>query len=94
MSIIGSREAIYEAISLGLGCSIVPAREAPRRPDVRVLPFAANAPVIHEYLYFLKERRDSRLVRSFLDCLDKHHPKKNADAFIAKVMAMDTTTTR
>ena len=96
-SIIGSREAIYEAISLGLGCSIVPAREAPRRPDVRVLPFAGNAPVIHEYLYFLKERKDARLVRAFLDCLDPHlahAPEKKADAFIAKVMAMDTAATR
>ncbi|CAJ0743165.1 LysR substrate-binding domain-containing protein [Ralstonia mannitolilytica] len=97
MSIIGSREAIYEAISLGLGCSIVPAREAPRRPDVRVQPFAEHAPVIHEYLYFLKERKDARLVRAFLDCLTPlhtHAPKKKADALIAKVMAMDTAATR
>ncbi|CAJ0821663.1 HTH-type transcriptional activator CmpR [Ralstonia wenshanensis] len=96
-SIIGSREAIYEAISLGLGCSIVPAREAPRRPDVRVLPFTDNAPVIHEYLYFLKERKEARLVRAFLDCVDPrlaHAPNKKADAFIAKVMAMDTAATR
>ncbi|MGN8086239.1 LysR substrate-binding domain-containing protein [Ralstonia sp. 22086] len=96
-SIIGSREAIYEAISLRLGCSIVPAREAPRRPDVRVLPFAGNAPVIHEYLYFLKERKDARLVRAFLDCVDPRlaqAPNKKADAFIAKVMAMDTAATR
>lgn len=96
-SIIGSREAIYEAISLGLGCSIVPAREAPRRPDVRVLPFAGTAPVIHEYLYFLKERKDARLVCAFLDCVDPRlaqAPNKKADAFIAKVMAMDTAATR
>ncbi|MGL6156169.1 MAG: LysR family transcriptional regulator, partial [Ralstonia mannitolilytica] len=84
-------------ISLGLGCSIVPAREAPRRPDVRVLPFAAHAPVIHEYLYFLKERKDARLVRAFLDCLTPlhaHAPRKKTDALIAKVMAMDTAATR
>ena len=75
----------------------MPAREAPRRPDVRVLPFSGNAPVIHEYLYFLKERKDARLVRAFLDCLDPQRapaPTKKADAFIAKVMAMDTAATR
>lgn len=58
---------------------------------------AVLAPIIHEYLYFLKERKDARLVRAFLDCLNPQlaqTPNKKADAFIAKVMAMDTAATR
>jgi aminoethylphosphonate catabolism LysR family transcriptional regulator len=93
-TIIGSREAIYEAVSLGMGCSIAPAREAPRRLDVRVLPFADDAPVIHEYLYFLKERREARLIGAFLECLDAPGKGKKANGRIAKLRAIDMAATR
>ncbi|WP_454766239.1 LysR substrate-binding domain-containing protein [Cupriavidus campinensis] len=68
-TVIGSREAICEAIRHNLGASVMPVGEVPRDPALCVVPFASQAPVIHEYLYSLKIRSDTRLVRALLDCL-------------------------
>ncbi|PLP99241.1 LysR substrate-binding domain-containing protein [Cupriavidus pauculus] len=68
-TVIGSREAICEAIRHNLGASVMPAGEVPRDPALVVVPFASQAPVIHEYLYCLTGRRHTRLVGALLDCL-------------------------
>lgn len=63
---IASREALREAIARGLGISIVARHETGEHPELRVVPFAGDAPVLAEYLYCLKERRQSRLIEAFL----------------------------
>ena len=68
-TVIGSREAICEAIRHNLGASVMPMGEVPRDPALTVVPFTSDAPVIHEYLYCLQSRRDTRLVGALLDCL-------------------------
>ena len=68
-TVIGSREAICEAIRHNLGVSVMPVGEVPRDPTLRAIPFAGPAPVIHEYLYCLQARRATRLVTALLDCV-------------------------
>jgi len=68
-TVIGSREAICEAIRHNLGASVMPVGEVPRDPALTVVQFASNAPVIHEYLYCLNSRRDTRLLSALLGCL-------------------------
>ncbi|WP_404995155.1 LysR substrate-binding domain-containing protein [Cupriavidus pauculus] len=68
-TVIGSREAICEAIRHNLGASVMPAGEVPHDPALAVVRFANDAPVIHEYLYCLKTRCNTRLVGALLDCL-------------------------
>jgi aminoethylphosphonate catabolism LysR family transcriptional regulator len=68
-TVIGSREAIYEAVRQRMGASIVPRGEVPRDPDLRVIALDPPAPVINEYLYYLEGRQDTRLLGAFLECL-------------------------
>ncbi|WP_323120379.1 LysR substrate-binding domain-containing protein [Burkholderia alba] len=68
-TVIGSREAIYEAVRLNLGVSILPRGEVPGDPALRAVPFTQSAPVLHEYLYCLDARRHSRLIDAFLSCV-------------------------
>lgn len=68
-TVIGSREAICEAIRHNLGASVMPVGEVPRDPALAIVPFASQAPVIHEYLYCLNGRRDTRLLGALLGCL-------------------------
>ncbi|MBH3430850.1 LysR family transcriptional regulator [Pseudomonas alkylphenolica] len=62
---IGSRESIREAVLRNIGISIIARHEVPHNPELRVLSLD-NAPVMHEYLYCLKERRQARLPAAFL----------------------------
>lgn len=62
---IGSRESIREAVLRDIGISIIARQEVPHDPQLRVLTLE-NAPVIHEYLYCLKERKAARLPAAFL----------------------------
>lgn len=66
---IGSREAIREAVARGLGIGAV--SEAEFIPDTRFTPIRiAGAPAsTTTYLYCMKERSDSVLVRSFWDAV-------------------------
>jgi aminoethylphosphonate catabolism LysR family transcriptional regulator len=63
---IGSRESLREAIVRGMGVSLVARHEVPHHPDLRMLPLRDVAPMVREYLYVLKERRQMRLVEAFL----------------------------
>ena len=62
---IGSRESIREAVLRNIGISIIARQEVPHDPQLKVLTLE-NAPVIHEYLYCLKERKSARLPAAFL----------------------------
>jgi aminoethylphosphonate catabolism LysR family transcriptional regulator len=62
---IGSRESIREAVIRNLGISIIARHEVPDNPELRVLGLK-GAPLIDEYLYCLKERRQARLPAAFL----------------------------
>ena len=67
---IGSREAIREAVARGLGIGAV--SEAEFIPDARFKPvrIAGDPASTTTYLYCMKERSDSLLVRSFWDAID------------------------
>ena len=67
---IGSREAIREAVARGLGIGAV--SEAEFIPDARFRPIriAGDPASTTTYVYCMKERRDSLLVRSFWDAID------------------------
>lgn len=67
---IGSRESLREAIVRGMGVSLVARHEVPHHPELRVLPLRGSAPMVGEYLYVLKERRQMRLIEAFLSTAD------------------------
>ena len=67
-TVIGSREAIHEAIRQNLGVSVVPVGEVPRDPALCMVPFT-HPPMLQEYLYCLEGRRKTRLLSAFLDCI-------------------------
>ncbi|EIK98503.1 LysR family transcriptional regulator [Pseudomonas sp. M47T1] len=62
---IGSRESIREAVLRNIGISLIARHEVPHNTELKVLTID-NAPVMHEYLYCLKERRHARLPAAFL----------------------------
>ncbi len=62
---IGSRESIREAVVRNIGISVIARQEVPDHPDLRVVELE-QAPLISEYLYCLKERRQARLPAAFL----------------------------
>jgi LysR family transcriptional regulator, low CO2-responsive transcriptional regulator len=63
---IGSREALREAVARGIGLGTV--SEAEFVPDARLRAIRIEGDPVntHTYLYCLAERKDSRLVASFL----------------------------
>ena len=62
---IGSRESIREAVLRNIGISIIARHEVPDNPQLKVVEIE-GAPLIAEYLYCLKERRQARLPAAFL----------------------------
>ncbi|MBD9481463.1 LysR family transcriptional regulator [Pseudomonas sp. PDM14] len=62
---IGSRESIREAVLRNIGISIIARHEVPENPQLKVVELD-GAPLIAEYLYCLKERRQARLPAAFL----------------------------
>ncbi|MGL4315729.1 MAG: LysR family transcriptional regulator [Pseudomonas sp.] len=62
---IGSRESIREAVLRNIGISIIARHEVPESPQLKVVELD-GAPLIAEYLYCLKERRQARLPAAFL----------------------------
>ncbi|MNN35800.1 HTH-type transcriptional regulator CysL [compost metagenome] len=62
---IGSRESIREAVIRNLGVSLIARQEVPDNPELRVLE-VQGAPLMDEYLYCLKDRRQARLPSAFL----------------------------
>ncbi|OLU22218.1 LysR family transcriptional regulator [Pseudomonas sp. PA15(2017)] len=62
---IGSRESIREAVLRNIGITVIARHEVPDHPDLRVITLD-GAPLIPEYLYCLRERRQARLPAAFL----------------------------
>ncbi|WP_263263865.1 LysR substrate-binding domain-containing protein [Pseudomonas sp. RIT-PI-S] len=62
---IGSRESIREAVLQNLGVSVIARHEVPDNPDLRVITLE-GAPLICEYLYCLRDRRQARLPAALL----------------------------
>jgi aminoethylphosphonate catabolism LysR family transcriptional regulator len=67
---IGSREAIREAVARGLGLGAVSEAEFVADPRIRPVRIAGDPARTTTYVYCLRERSDSLLVRSFLKVLE------------------------
>lgn len=63
---IGSREALREAVARGIGLGTVSEAEFVPDPRVRRLRIEGDPVGTHTYIYCLADRKDSRLVASFL----------------------------
>ena len=70
---IGSRESIREAVLRNIGISIIARQEVPHDPQLKVLTLE-NAPLLPEYLYCLKERKNARLPAAFLGVAQEMAP--------------------
>ena len=66
---IGSREAIREAVARGLGLGAVSEAEFIPDPRFRPLRIAGDPASTTTYVYCMRERSDSLLVRSFLEAV-------------------------
>lgn len=63
---IASRESIREAVIRQMGISVFARHEASAHPDLVVLELEGEVPTLPEYLYCLRERRNSQLIQPFL----------------------------
>jgi DNA-binding transcriptional LysR family regulator len=68
---IGSREAIREAVIKGIGVSVVSEFEYIPDPDICKIPFSDASIYTHAHVVCLKERKDARLVKAFLEIVSK-----------------------
>lgn len=64
---IGSREALREAVARGMGIGAVSEAEFIPDPRIRPVRLEGDPAITETYLYCLAERRESQLLRSFLD---------------------------
>ncbi len=67
---MNSREAVRETVAAGLGIGVVSASEFGRDPRLRALQISGEDLDMTEYVVCLAERRDTRLVRAFLDLVE------------------------
>ncbi|KPL68411.1 LysR family transcriptional regulator [Erythrobacter sp. SG61-1L] len=63
---IGSREAIREAVGLGLGIGAVSEAEFVPGPNLHPIRITGDPVMTSTHIFWLKERESSRLVQSFL----------------------------
>ncbi|MFU1998580.1 LysR family transcriptional regulator [Bordetella avium] len=64
---IGSRESIRQAVQCNLGISLIPAREVPAYAELATLDLSDCRILMHEYLYYLRERQPVQLIARFLE---------------------------
>ncbi|WP_050462890.1 LysR substrate-binding domain-containing protein [Herbaspirillum autotrophicum] len=64
---IGSREALREAVARGLGLGTVSEAEFIPDPRIRMVRIEGDPASTRTFVYCLAERRDSRLVASFME---------------------------
>ncbi len=64
---IGSREALREAVARGIGLGAVSEAEFVPDPRLKLLRIEGSPVSTHTYIYCLADRKDSRLVASFLE---------------------------
>lgn len=62
---IGSREGVWKAVERGLGVGVVADFEFVRHPRLKTVAFADASIKTEYFLAYLRERQDSRLIRSF-----------------------------
>jgi len=67
---IGSREAIREAVIMGVGIAAVSEIEYVPSPRIRAVPVSDAQMYTYAHVFCLKERREARLVKAFLDIVD------------------------
>lgn len=68
---IGSREAIREAVARGLGLGAVSEAEFIADPRFKPVRIAGDPASTTTYVYCMKERSESLLVRSFMDAIER-----------------------
>ena len=66
---IGSREAVREAVANGLGVGIALEDETLPHKHLKSLRISGAEIVLHPHVVCLKERKDSPLIRAFLDLI-------------------------
>ena len=64
---IGSREAIREAVIMGVGIAAVSEIEYVPDPEIRMVAVADAEMYTYAHVFCLRERRQARLVKAFLD---------------------------
>lgn len=64
---IGSREAIREAVIMGVGIAAVSEIEYIPDPEIRMVPVSDGEMYTYAHVFCLKERRETRLVKAFLE---------------------------
>src|SRR5688500_16503038 len=68
---IGSREAIREAVIMGVGIAAVSEIEYVPDPEIRSVAVTDAEMYTYAHVFCLKERRDARLVKPFLHIVDE-----------------------
>ena len=68
---IGSREAVWMAVTRGMGIGIVSNLEYMPHPDLRKLSFLNVDVHTYAYVVCLRERRDSRMINEFLKIVEE-----------------------
>ncbi len=68
---IGSREAIREAVIMGVGIGVVSEIEYVADPAIRMVRISDARMFTHAHVVCLEERRGARLVKAFLDIADE-----------------------
>ena len=64
---IGSREAIREAVIMGVGIAAVSEIEYIPHAEIRMVPVSDAQMYTYAHVFCLEERRGARLVRAFLE---------------------------
>ncbi|MEG0939486.1 MAG: LysR substrate-binding domain-containing protein [Comamonas sp.] len=75
---IGSREAIREAVARGLGVGTVSEAEFIADPRFKPIRIAGDPARTTTYVYCMKERSESLLVRSFLNAIENSESAQTA----------------
>ena len=68
---IGSREAIREAVIMGVGIAAVSEIEYIPDPEIRSVAVTDAEMYTYAHVFCLKERREARLVKAFLEIVDE-----------------------
>ena len=76
---IGSREAIREAVARGLGVGAVSEAEFIADPRFKPVRIAGDPARTTTYVYCMKERSESLLVRSFLNAIERPKSPQTTD---------------
>lgn len=67
---IGSREAVREAVIMGVGVGAVSEIEYVPDPEIRMMRVSDAQMYTHAHVVCLEERREARLVRAFLEIVE------------------------